>query len=45
LEKELEFRQLSYLRTLEISKELEFKDNDKFALVNGLVYKKDEKYC
>jgi len=36
-ERELEFRQLSYPRTLEISKELEFKDNDKFPLVDGLV--------
>lgn len=41
LERELEFRQLADPRIKEISNSLEYNDSDKFALVNGLVYKKD----
>jgi len=40
LERELEFRQITDPRLRQISEELEFKDSDKFSLVNGLVYKK-----
>jgi len=40
LERELEFRQIADQRLRQISEELEFNDNDKFSLVNGLVYKK-----
>lgn len=42
LERELEFRQLSEAQIKEISNALEYKDNPKFALVDGLVYKKIE---
>lgn len=42
LERELKFQQLSDSRIKEIARELEYKDNDKFTLVDGLVYKKDE---
>lgn len=40
LEKKLEFKQLSNPRIIEISRELEFANNDKFQLIEGLVYKK-----
>jgi len=40
LERELELRQLTDPRIQEIANELEFSDNEKFTLVNGLVYKK-----
>lgn len=41
LERELEFRQLTDPRIAEINRELEFEDNHKFALIDGLVYKKE----
>jgi len=41
LERELEFRQLTDPRIKEISEDIEFKgDNENFALVDGLLYKK-----
>lgn len=40
LERELEFRQLVDPKIKELSDELEYKDNDKFSLINELVYKK-----
>lgn len=40
LERELEFHQLSDPRIVEISQELEFNGNNKFALVDGLIYKR-----
>lgn len=40
LESRLELLQLTDPKILELSKNLEFFDNDKFALINGLVYKK-----
>lgn len=40
LERRLEFQQLSDPRLKELSKELEFKDNDKFELIDGLIYRK-----
>ncbi|KMQ88500.1 hypothetical protein RF55_12002 [Lasius niger] len=40
LEKELEYKQLQDQKLKSISEDLEFSDNDKFALINGLVYKK-----
>jgi len=40
LERQLEFKQITDPRLKQIAEELEFKDNDKFCLVNGLVYKK-----
>lgn len=42
LERELEYRQLSDQKILELSNQLEISDSDKFALVDGLVYRKDE---
>lgn len=42
LERELEFRQLLDPRIKEIAGELEFNDNPKFLLINGLVYRKCE---
>lgn len=42
LERELEFRQLSDPKIMGISRELEFRDNEKFSLVDSLVYKKVE---
>ncbi|XP_011869954.1 PREDICTED: uncharacterized protein LOC105563185 [Vollenhovia emeryi] len=42
LERELELRQLTDPRILEISKKLELSEDKKFDLINGLVYKKDE---
>jgi len=41
LERELELRQLTDSRIQEIANELEYRNDEKFALVNGLVYKKD----
>lgn len=41
LERELEFRQLADPRIREISNDLEVNESDRFALVNGLVYRKD----
>lgn len=41
LEGELEFRQLNDPRIKEISENLEYKDDDKFDMINGLIYKKD----
>lgn len=40
LERELEFRQLQDMRLKEIAHNLEYNDNDKFELIEGLVYKK-----
>lgn len=48
IERELEFRQLQDNRLKEIAKELEFQANEKFQLIDGLVYKKDSdnyKFC
>lgn len=44
LERELEYRQLTDPRILQISRELELanSDSDKYALVDGLVYKKSD---
>lgn len=42
LERELELRQLTDPRIREISESLEVRDNDKFALIDGLVFKKDD---
>lgn len=41
LEKELEFRQLADPRIQKISRSLEYEDSDRFALVDGLLYRKD----
>jgi len=41
LKRELEFRQLAGPRIQEISRNLELEDSDRFALVDGLVYRKD----
>lgn len=40
LERELKFRQLIDPRIQEISRNLEFRDDEKFALVDGLVYRR-----
>jgi len=40
LERQLEFKQIADPRLKQIREELEFKDSDKFNLINGLVYKK-----
>jgi len=40
LERELEFRQLADPAIKQISNDLEFNDNDKFKLIDGLVYRK-----
>lgn len=40
LEKELEYKQLQDQKLKSISEDLEFSNNDKFTLINGLVYKK-----
>lgn len=41
LERRLEYLQLADPKIQEISRELEMADNDKFALIDGLVYRKD----
>lgn len=41
LERELEVKQLTDPKILDISRKLELENSDKFALVNGLVYKKE----
>lgn len=41
LERKLEFRQLSDPRIKEISKNLEFQDNELFVLSDGLVYRRE----
>jgi len=41
LERELELRQLSDVRIQDIANSLEYNDNEKFVLVNGLVYRKN----
>lgn len=41
LERELEFRQLADPKIKEIAKELELKDDVRFKLIDGLVYKQD----
>jgi len=38
---EREFRQLADARIQEISRDLELRNNDRFALVDGLVYRRD----
>jgi len=43
LEREMEFRQLNDPRIKEISDNLEYKDDEKFGLISGLVYKKNGK--
>lgn len=40
VERELEFRQLQDSHIESIAKDLEFEDNDKFKLIDGLVYRK-----
>jgi len=40
IERELEFKQLQDSRLNEIAEKLEFEDNDKFELLDDLVYKK-----
>jgi len=48
LERELEFRQLTDPKIKQISVDLEYEYNDKFKLIDGLVYKKigkDYKFC
>lgn len=40
IERELQIRQLQDPRIEQVSKELEFNDNDKFELIDGLVYRK-----
>jgi len=40
LERELEFRQIADPKLKQISEDLEFNDNDKFKLIDGLVYRK-----
>jgi len=42
LERELELQQLADPVISNIANELEFKDNEKFTLVDGLVYRKDD---
>jgi len=42
LERELEFRQIADPKLKQISEDLEFKDSEKFSLVNGLVYRKQD---
>lgn len=42
LERELEFRQLQDARISQIAMELEYEDNSKFKLIDGLVYRKAE---
>lgn len=41
LERELEFKQLQDFEIKEIASNLEFAEDDKFELIDGLVYKKD----
>lgn len=41
IERELEYRQLQDARIKEIASGLEFEDNEKFDLIDGLVYRKD----
>lgn len=40
IEKELEYKQLSDSRIRSLAEDLEFTDNEKFELIDGLVYKK-----
>lgn len=40
LDSELQYKQLQDDKLKEIARELEYKDNDKFVLIEGLVYKK-----
>lgn len=40
-ESELEFRQLNDPRIKEISENLEYKEDNKFDMINGLIYRKD----
>lgn len=40
IEREVELRQLTDPKIIDLCNQLEYKDNDKFALVNGLIYKK-----
>lgn len=42
LERELEYRQLEDAKWREIAVELELKDNDRFELIDGLVFRKGE---
>jgi len=41
LERELEFQQLADARIRAIAKNLEYDENSKFSLIDGLVYKED----
>jgi len=41
LEREFELRQLSDAKIQDIASSLEYSDNEKFILINGLVYKKN----
>jgi len=41
LERELELRQLTDPKIQDITTDLEYSENEKFALINGLVYRKD----
>lgn len=42
LERELEFRQLQDIRLKEIADSLEYGDNEKFEIIDGLIYRKGE---
>jgi len=42
LERELEFKQLQDTRLKEIADSLEYGSNDKFEMIDGLIYKKGE---
>jgi len=42
LDRELEFRQLQDVQLKEIADNLEFGDNDKFEMIDGLIYRKGE---
>jgi len=44
LERELEFRQLADPGIHEIAKELEMRDNDRFNLIDGLVYRRENEH-
>lgn len=41
LERELEFHQLADPKIHEIARELEMQDNDRFNLIDGLVYRRE----
>jgi len=43
LERELKLRQLADSRIQEIADDLKYNKNEKFALIDGLVYKKDNR--